>query len=470
MKESRKRIFFWTLMFISALLVLARIGYSDGDDAFFYQYAREMGFWEYLSWRYRTWVGRMSGEAMVYLVFRRNLWFWRVVNAFMLVLLPIGILKLAKKAAGLPKEERFDLPSSAMAVTGYFLMAAGTLGYAAVWVNGSIFYTWSFACGIWALMPLADLIFATGEFRGRQLCYSLPCAVVASMSIEQMGAVLLTFEMLGVWVLFWRHKRIHWGMLLQLFLTVAAYMVLFLAPGNSLRVAEEIRNWMPQYDSLTFGAHLFLTVQWMLSSFANENRLFLCGIWAVGILLLLQKKERQKSDRLWVAAAALFTGAACLPLIKVTALSDLGMHIGDSALPVEQVPEIADLTPQNKLALFWWGLALVFTFFYLWRISQRLGSEPSARGESAARAEAAVILLVYLAGIASEAVLYFSPTMYASGGRVYYLTDLLYLFLILALSFHLRSSRWRNGYYLGMMCVGLLHFIGQFPAFAMYLL
>lgn len=60
-----------------------------------------MGFFEYLSWRYQTWVGRMSGEAMVYIAFSLGIWFWRIVNAMMLVLLPCGVLKLAEKAAGI---------------------------------------------------------------------------------------------------------------------------------------------------------------------------------------------------------------------------------------------------------------------------------------------------------------------------------------------------------------------------------
>ena len=60
-----------------------------------------MGFGEYLSWRYQTWVGRMSGEAFVYLAFRLGLGFWRVVNAVMLVLLPMGVLRLSEKAAGI---------------------------------------------------------------------------------------------------------------------------------------------------------------------------------------------------------------------------------------------------------------------------------------------------------------------------------------------------------------------------------
>ena len=101
MRETSKKVLFWALMFFGAFLLLTQVGYSDGDDAFFYQYTHEMGFFEYLSWRYQTWVGRMSGEAMVYIAFSLGIWFWRIVNAMMLVLLPCGVLKLAEKAAGI---------------------------------------------------------------------------------------------------------------------------------------------------------------------------------------------------------------------------------------------------------------------------------------------------------------------------------------------------------------------------------
>lgn len=468
MKESQKRIIFWTLMFVGALFILSRIGYSDGDDVFFYQQSRSRGFFEYLGWRYETWVGRMAGEAMVYVAFRHNLWLWRIVNALMLVLLPMGILKLAEKAAKLPEggltrwyeripaaleTGRFELSTVVMAVAGYFLMAATTLGYAAVWMNGSIFYTWSFTCGIWALLPVADLVFETGKFRRAQLIYSIPCAVIASMSIEQMGAVLLAFEVLGVLFLLWKERKIQWEMLIQTAVTIIAFTMLFLAPGNELRVASEVSNWMPQYHDLTLGEHLFITVQWLLSSFANENKLFLCALWILGILLLLQRKDKKKQDILWMASAAVFTAAALLPFAGVTVLSDVGMDIGDIMLTVEKVPAAADLTGQNIAALLWWTAALVFTFCYLWKVS---GFQVT-------------LLLTYLAGIASEAILYCSPTMYASGARVYYLTDLLYLFMILTLSLELRDKRWRNGYCIGMVCVGLFHFVFQFRTFAMWL-
>ena len=359
MKKKYKVWIFWALMLIGALLVVSQSSYSDGDDAFFYQYTNSMGFGEYLSWRYQTWVGRMSGEAFVYLAFRLGLGFWRVVNAVMLVLLPMGVLRLSEKAAGIGVHSEEAIGPCAAAVGGYFLMNIMTVGYAAVWVNGSIFYTWCFTCGIWALMPFADAVFAKpGEepaLNKKYFLISIPCAVAGTMSIEQMSAVLLTFEVLAVVALFLRHKKVHPLLLVQTLTTAVAFVILFSAPGNEIRVASEIANWMPEYETMPFGQHVFITIHWLLSSFANENKLFLCGIWVVGILLLLQQEQKKKRDWIALGIAAVFTLAALLPYAGFDLLSDMGMQYINIEACVYQVPSMAVMTREVILAMIWWA-------------------------------------------------------------------------------------------------------------------
>lgn len=491
-KEKKIRFLFWALMFCGAFLVLSRRGYSDGDDVYFYQYAHEMGFLEYLKFRYTTWVGRLSGEAMVYITFRLGLTFWRGVNALMLVLLPMGILRLARVAAREPEGTLCDwrsrrteqaendcrsresekmengwrnrktacgvadgraegLGAAVISVAGYLLMNAMTLGYAAVWVNGSIFYTWSFVFGIWALVPIAELVFF-GRTDWKNFLYGIPCAVIASMSIEQMGAVLAVFEVLAVLYCFFRKKQRSWPAVFQTVITIAAVLLLLTAPGNDIRVETETATWLPEYASMSFGQHLFITVQWLLSSFANENKLFLAAIWVAGIFLLLQKKERSRHDSLLAVVAGVFTVAALFPYIGITIFSDMGMHILDITARIDAVLSVTELTGANAAALCWWMAALIFTFIFLWKVS---GFQ-------------VVILLAYLAGIASEAIMFFSPTMYASGARVYYLTDLLYLFIILALSFAIRQRKSQRIYYGIVAVLGVINFISQISVFRMY--
>ena len=83
------------------------------------------------------------------------------------------------------------------------------------------------------------------------------------------------------------------------------------------------------------------------------------------------------------------------------------------------------MTTQNRIAFFWWIAAVLFTLVLLWKVT----------GHSV------FISMVFLGGIASEAVLHFSPTIYASGARVYYLTDLMYLFIILWMVMRMDSEK-----------------------------
>ena len=492
MKDKTKFRIFWVLMFAGALLVLSQRGYSDGDDAFFYRYSHEMGFLEYLGWRYETWVGRMGGEAMVYLTFRLGLWFWRVVNALMLVLLPMGILRLAAQTTGVLSGDgsmaktsggcapgkaycAAGLSAAVTAVAGYFLMNFMTLGYAAVWVNGSIFYTWSFTCGVWALVPFAELVFAEPARKaspGRFL-YSIPCAALAAMSVEQMGAVLLVFEVLAVLFVWWKRRRVKPLYLIQTVVTLAAFAVLFLSPGNELRVASEIAHWMPEYETMAFGQHLFITLHWMISSFANENKLFLCAIWIVGGILLVRRRmtgtpqgndggtpgradiagqtagtvagKLRPADMIFLGLAAVFTAAALLSCAGVTLFSDLGMQYIGIASRIEQVPSLASMDGRRLFAMGWWIAALLFTLVFLWRVSARR----------------ITVSLAYLAGLASEAILFFSPTMYASGARVYYLTDLLFLYVILASGLEIPEKTWRDGAFGVVTILGICNFAVQ---------
>jgi hypothetical protein len=451
MRETSKKVLFWALMFFGAFLLLTQVGYSDGDDAFFYQYTHEMGFFEYLSWRYQTWVGRMSGEAMVYIAFSLGIWFWRIVNAMMLVLLPCGVLKLAEKATGI-RTKNFLPGESVAVVSGYLLMAIMTVGYAAIWINGSIFYTWSFTCGIWALVPVADIVFDTGDggsgdHNTWHFFYSIPCAVLASMSIEQMAAVLVTFEVLAVLVVILRkhEKQRTILLIIQTAVTVVAFVILFLAPGNDIRVASEVQNWMPQYEELSFWEHLFVTVQWLVSSFANENRLLLFGIWLAGILHIICKNERKASDVACMTAAGLFSAAALLPFAGIKVFSDCGLHIADITVRLEQVPRIEEMQAANWFAMCWWIAALLFTCILIWKVSKHN----------------VVLMLVWLGGIASEAIMHFSPTIYASGARVYYLTDWMCMFIILVLAFKMPGKRWRDLYYSIVAGLGVWNLLYQ---------
>lgn len=267
------------------------------------------------------------------------------------------------------------------------------------------------------------------------------------MSIEQMAAVLVTFEVLAVLVVILRkhEKQRTILLIIQTAVTVVAFVILFLAPGNDIRVASEVQNWMPQYEELSFWEHLFVTVQWLVSSFANENRLLLFGIWLAGILHIICKNERKASDVACMTAAGLFSAAALLPFAGIKVFSDCGLHIADITVRLEQVPRIEEMQAANWFAMCWWIAALLFTCILIWKVSKHN----------------VVLMLVWLGGIASEAIMHFSPTIYASGARVYYLTDWMCMFIILVLAFKMPGKKWRDLYYSIVAGLGVWNLLYQ---------
>lgn len=464
---------FWILMAAGIFLILTSVGYSDGDDTYFYEHTNAMGFLEYLSWRYETWVGRMAGEALVYVTFHLGLGFWRVMEALMMVLLPAGILELGCKTAGY--RSFFDLAANGkenlwntvrypfLLACGYFLMSVMTLGYAAVWVNGSIFYTWTFTAGVWAMMPLADAAFETGAFSPKQLIYALPCSVIAAMSIEQMGAVLLAFEVLAIFkMLFDVQENLHirkkdagkvpvtvW---IQFAVTAAAFLILFRAPGNAIRVETEIAAWMPGYRELTAGGHLFLTMQWLVSSFANEGRAFFLVIWIVGLVFYREQGCAAVNNKIFEFITMVFIIIGVAPYIFGNHLTEMGLGGINIEECLMEIPSWQTMTGAERLNFFVWVAAVIFTVVFLWIVTKSVFVE-----------------MVYLGGIASEAIMHFSPTIFASGARVYYLTDLMFLFLILWMLLRLQSEKKRNVCIVGVFVLGIVNFLSQYSVMLLQL-
>lgn len=434
------------LLFLAFVGVFCLIHYSDGDDAYFVEATSTRSYFEYLKFRYETWSGRMGGESLVYVVFRLGgIWFWRVVNAMMVVALPILLLNLSAISNGLRlfncncslccSQQNLPCMSNweiirllAVLFSGFLLMDVMTFGHSAVWVNGSIFYTWSIVCGLLALMPAVKFFYGSG-YRKWELAYAIPLGIIASTSIEQIGAVLFAFIVVVLLAGILQKKKLDVGLLLQAVSIIVLMVMLFFAPGNGIRTAVSYEQWLPtEFMQLGFCEHAFISYQWLISSFANEGRLFFLCIWILGCLLLLEGKEFGKHRLMWIIPASIFSLVALLPFAKIALLSNVGLDYVDPAVKLEVIPSWAAMTLMNRVALFLWTLAVAFTVPFLWNISRK----------------SIKVLLLFAAAIASECIMFFSPTMYASGERVYYVTSLLLLLIIVHLFMNLKNEKWKN--------------------------
>ena len=443
------------LLYVGCLLVLSFIGYSDGDDAFFLEYCNSMGLIAYLKWRYAEWTGRMVSEAIMHIFFNLDLWAWRIANAGMLVALPVALVSLKKRVvsdeAGVSENDRNRslFVGLMMAILFYAFLDIKAFGYSAIWITGSMNYLWPMVCGVVALAVVAQVAFGVTDERkvpAWKFAAGAVCAVIAAMSSEQMGAVLLAFEIICIGEKLWKKCTVGIGMWTMTAATVGSFLVSSLSPGNELRIAAAVEYNMPQFEALDLGERFFILVQWLVSSFANENVVFLIAIWQVGILLLVCKIKsdnlNEKSAlraKLYLAGSAVFAVVALLGKCGVTIVNDIGINLAELTGLVEQVPVASDMSGAQWIALVWWLLAMVFTLFFLWEISERK----------------CLLLVTYMGAVACEVILIFSPTIYSSGERVFFIAGLMLMFLVMVLFEQLPKGKMRAVYVSALLVLGV---------------
>lgn len=416
----------YCVFFLAAFFLCRIIKYSDGDDAYFYEMAHSMGFFEYLKMRYITWEGRMTSEAMTYISMYFGKSFWNVANAGMLTLLVGGLVKLVKKISGTIEPQKEAVLTLFMC-TGILMMGVPVIGYAGFWVTGSTFYLWSVVAGIWAAIPIAELAFSPEKVNWKSYLYAIPCGFIAAMGLEQIAAVVITFGVLTVIYHFYKEKKVHVLTAIEVIIMIAGLVLLFVSPGTSARSGQEL-EWMPEYDTMSVPHHVFITLQWILSGFANYHKILVSAVLLLLMTVYLYQEQKKQKNRIAVSVlTAVGMISAWISLLGSNLFSELGMGVPERMEPVLRTATLASLSATEIFACIWQMLLLILMGILLWKTGETL-------------LEKSVMLLMLLASVASAAVMYFSPTMYVSGPRVMFVTAVL-LWLLSGLLFEKIKSR-----------------------------
>lgn len=401
----------YCVFFLAAFFLCRIIKYSDGDDAYFYEMAHSMGFFEYLKMRYITWEGRMTSEAMTYISMYFGKSFWNVANAGMLTLLIGGLVKIIKKISR-PTEPQKEAALTFFMCTGILMMGVPVIGYAGFWITGSTFYLWSVVAGIWAAIPVAELAFSPEKVRWKSYLYAIPCGFIASMGLEQIAAVVITFGVLTIIYHFYKEKKIHILTTIEIVIMMIGLTLLFISPGTSARGGQEL-EWMPEFDTMSVPHHIFITLQWILSAFANYHKVLVSTVLLMALIIYLSHTSKRQRNKLAITVLAVAgVVSVWVSLFGGSLFSELGMGVPEGMEPVIKTATFASLSGIEIFACVWQMILLVLMGTLLWKTGENL-------------LEKSVMLLILLASIASAAVMYFSPTMYVSGPRVMFVTAVL---------------------------------------------
>ncbi|WP_057874302.1 DUF6056 family protein [Loigolactobacillus rennini] len=381
----RKRINWQNLLIIGALLLLlfiylSRFGFNPlTDDGIYKSKMGSISINKYVISRYTTWSARILPDFVLYYIFHLPVAIFHLLNLGFITLLSFALLRITQQPITWQRMCLFPL------LLGYVNFSVIQNGF--LWLTGSANYLWPAALGACALIPFADSYFK--DKTSKHDWFFLIPGLLFSLSNEQFIASAVGIGLIYIATMFWQHRKPAWIPSLNTLFFIIGSAVMYLAPGNAVRMEAEIKNRFPDFNQLSLLSHFRIGISWLFTAI-SQNFLWLLVLLAILAFALLKNNQTR-------------------------VIFSLGYLISLAGYLVQ--PEIfTNFNFINKVILtasiknFVQGITVyalfsLFLILLLWNM-MLVVDQPI------------FLLLCCLAALLSSMIMWFSPTIYASGTRV----------------------------------------------------
>lgn len=438
MKKKLNKIFSlenvpYFILALLMLLVFAKRTVTPGDDEWFSAILNDAfngNLMDYLHHRYTSWTGRVVIESIMVPMFGYNLWVWRILNTIMTVVLAFGIYKLIpyKYVDKISKNKRLLIKS--IICIFIFTIHKDVFLTSISWITGSFNYLWPVACSLLVMLPFKNALFK--EKFNKKYYIVLAFAAILGANMEQASLVILCFALLTNIYLFIRDKKVRVDLIIfNLFIAVNT-AILFLAPGNYARSANETITWFGQWNMISLPTKVMMGTNLFLEHmFRNEIILMAVLVGLINILIWKKYKD--------ILIRALATIPMIVVIIKIVERVFGALNIStDSVIFKLFTVQNLNILNFDNIKLFLPTSILLCTLLIIPVMFLLIFDRIEMKYLS---------VILYLAAICSALSISISPTIYASGARVFFVTDIL-IIVISTLILNEFLRKWRVNIYL----------------------
>lgn len=386
LERNKKNYVFYIGLFVLAVIYLLNFNVDmNSDDGWFMTISKEHTFLEFMQWRYNNWSARLFPEAILYVIFLVPLFIHHLISACAWFLYSYSLVRIF-----VGKVSRRD-----------FLIAFLSLGFINVWVlkdsifwiTGAVNYLWPLALGLFAMIPYADNFFRNKK---SSIWFYLVPAFIFSFSNEQLIACIIGVVIVYHVTVLIKKKKENYLLYIPTTFFIFGFTFMFLAPGNKLRMQQEVKMWMPDFNELSLFSRVLRGSSWLFEGWQTKLLFLFMMILVVSLVIdhtrLLAKITAGYTVFLFLLNYNLPNRFTNFQLIK----ENEWIHSLKSG-------NVLSGTVFNSLAPYMlWGIF----FGLIVTLSIRIAEQKVFIG------------LSYSAALFSSILMWFSPTMYASGARV----------------------------------------------------
>lgn len=407
----------WFIISFFCLILFSinlRISIFPGDDIFFKNALNTRTIFHYLKIRYMGWTGRMPVEFLLVILISHRLIIWKILNTIVCSLLIVSILRYVKsyndKLSNTQKTFLYIFACSIFALLNICVISTSSF-----WITGSFVYLWTTVAAIFVMIPYKKAFF--GE-KCSKLTYIVGfIASLYASYFEQTSVVILAYLSLTLVYLLFKKIKINIGLILIYISTIINSIILFKAPGNYVRLIRETSNWMPEFAHYSIITKLSKGALWSLNHIVNENQILMFLLTSILAYLIYKNKKGLKTFIVSLIPILYFS-------IKLLPFDSIFGHMTQFNLQNFNDNYLFNIIGKEYHGLFKHiapTILILVLFIILIEIFILFKDRKKSLNLS----------VLFIASNLSYLMIGFSPTIYASGHRIFFVGDvLLYIVLV----------------------------------------
>lgn len=204
----------------------------------------------WLTERYQTLSGRTIGELLMSFFIRQDLIVWQILNALIIIYISIFIYRVAKNFSG----NFDDKDKQIFCCCGMFLMLVSCLNPSVFWFAGAFTYLWPFAGTLLTISPLLFYLL-NGKFNNYSFIISIFSSFVATAQ-EQSAAICSALYLILLVLTIIKHT-FKTRTLIPFAILILTDIHLFNSPGAHQRMELAISESFPRFAEFNFFDKLF---------------------------------------------------------------------------------------------------------------------------------------------------------------------------------------------------------------------
>ena len=276
-----------------------------------------------------------------------------------------------------------------------FFINIRVLNTGTLWICGATVYLWPLATMLIALIPFVSEL--TGKRVGKKYYIFAIIANIVAAFAEQTSAILIAF---GVISLIWckiEKRKISKALIAHYIIIIVLSLVNLLAPGNSARSYSEGIKWYPSFEMLSLSDKLVQGYIQLANHITHDANILFSIIAILSSMLIIMDKKAKKINKY----------VAILPVIyviirKIYVYERFGIHT------LYSITDFVKLVTSSFILVLV-AVQLVYTFKN--------------------KKQGIITAILYCASLCSALAISLSPTIYASGNRVFTVTDFLLILI-----------------------------------------